>query len=166
MTLLDLRNLANSGVELIERAFPRVGQLDLGESDVVEPDFAGIYDRTKADNDPAFDEAANALLARRFRQSDFLGKVRKGDPSILPQNMEYFSIKIVQIGCCFHHIHMIGLHFLNKEANLHQKSPDQRKFMNAENLPRWRVTARLCERHKARIAARCGGVDGGRNFLK
>src|SRR3546814_9092414 len=88
MAFLDLWNLAHRVVELPQGLRARVGQLDLGEGDMVEPDLGRIDDGAKTDDQPAVDEAFHALLARRFRQADLQRQLGEGDAAVAAQRSE------------------------------------------------------------------------------
>src|SRR3546814_17373260 len=99
VAFLDLGNLADGVVELPQGLLARVGQLDLGEGDMVEPDLGRVDDGTKADDQPAVDKALHALLARRFRPADLQRERGEGDAAVAAQNSAESTIDIVQHTC-------------------------------------------------------------------
>jgi len=100
VAFLDFGDAADGGVEFIERGLARIGQLDLGEGDVIETELGRIGHGAKAEDHAALDQPPQPHLAWRLGEADAPGKIGDGDTSIVREHGDDLAIEHIQIDRC------------------------------------------------------------------
>ncbi|VVT14427.1 conserved hypothetical protein [Sphingomonas aurantiaca] len=95
VALLDLADRQHRAAERVERGLARVGQLHLGERDVVEPEHHRIEHRAETPNIAIVEQTFQSDLARRLRQADAPRELGHRHPAVVAQQVDDTAIELV-----------------------------------------------------------------------
>jgi hypothetical protein len=88
----------HGALEFVEVAAPVSGQLDVDEHRHVQPELLGVEEGDLALDQPVFLHAVDAPPARRLRQLDLLGDLRRGEVGVVLQQQQNLAVDAAQRG--------------------------------------------------------------------